>query len=150
MKAATLARLGSWLAGIWTGLMAGIGFVAAPVLFARLPRPDAGRLATDLFSLDATIGICIGAVLAMVGLQLGRDRGERGSGSRFGRELSLALTALACIVIGYYALQPMLEAARAGQGALSFGTLHGIASAFFVVRFLVVAVLAWLLAKPAP
>ncbi len=148
MKAVTLARLGAWLAGVWAGLMAGIGFVAAPVLFAGLPRADAGRLAARLFSLDATIGICIGGILAIVGLQLGRDRAERGMGSRFGRELVLALAALLCVVIGYYALQPMIESARAGEGSLSFGALHAIASSFFVARLAIVAVLAWLLARP--
>ena len=148
MKAATLARLGGWLAGVWAGLMAGIGFVAAPLFFASLPRADAARLAAGLFSLDATIGLCLGAVLALVGLQLGRDRAERGTGSRFARELVLALAALLCVVVGYYALQPMLDAARAGQGALSFGALHGIASAFFFVRLASVAALAWLLTKP--
>jgi hypothetical protein len=151
VKPATLARLGGWLAGVWAGLMAGIGFVAAPVLFAGLARVDAGRLATSLFSLDATIGTCIGAVLAIIGLQLGRGRSERGTGSRFGPELVLALAALLCIVVGYYVLQPMMEEARSGMaGALSFGALHGIASACFALRLVLVAVLAWRLAKPVP
>ena len=69
-------------------------------------------------------------------------------GSRFGRELVLALAALLCVVIGYYALQPMIESARAGEGSLSFGALHAIASSFFVARLAIVAVLAWLLARP--
>ena len=149
VKAATLSRLGAWLAGAWAGTMAGLGLVAAPLLFAGLPRADAGRLAAQLFSADATIGVCAGALLAVVGLQLARERAERNAGSRFGRELALALAALLCIVIGYYALQPMLESARAGSGALSFGALHAIASTFFVVRLALVAVLAWLFTKPA-
>jgi len=149
VKHATLARLGGWLAGVWAGLMAGVGLVAAPVLFAGLPRADAGRLATSLFSLDATIGLCVGAVLAIIGLQLGRERSERGTGSRFGPELMLALAALLCIVVGYYVLQPMMEAARSSTtGASSFGALHGIASACFAVRLALAAVLAWRFAKP--
>ena len=148
MKAATLARSCAWLAGVWAGLMTGIGCIAAPALFAGLPRADAGRLAARLFELDATVGLCVGAILAIGALQIGRDRAERGTGSRFGRELILALAALLCIVVGYYALQPMMETARAGAAALSFGALHGIASAFFVARLAIVAVLAWLLAEP--
>ena len=148
MKTASLTRLGAWLAGVWTGVMAGIGFVAAPLLFANLPRADAGRVAAALFSADATIGICAGGLLAMIGLQLARDRAERGAGSRFGLELILALAALLCIVVGYYVLQPMIEDARTGRGSLSFGALHGIASSCFVVRLAIAAVLAWLLAKP--
>ena len=92
MKAATLARLGGWLAGVWAGLMAGIGLVAAPVLFATLAAaPMRAALAARLFSIDATVGVCFGAVLTIIGAQLGRERAERGAGSRFGRELLLAL-----------------------------------------------------------
>ncbi|MDQ2927425.1 MAG: DUF4149 domain-containing protein, partial [Pseudomonadota bacterium] len=145
----TLGRLGGCLAGVWVGLMAGVGLVAAPLLFASLPRVDAQRLAAQLFSLDATIGICIGALLVMIGLQLARGRAERGAGSRFGPEFALALAALLCIVVGYYALQPMMEAARIGTGSLSFGALHGIATSLFLLRLALAAVLAWLLAKPA-
>lgn len=149
MKAATLARLGGWLAGVWAGLMAGIGLVAAPALFAALPRADAGRLASRLFSIDATVGVCLGAVLTVICAQLGRARAERGAGSRFGRELLLALAALLCLVFGYYVVQPMMETALAGGGSLSFAALHGIASAFFVARLAIVATLAWLITKPA-
>ncbi|MCE9661564.1 MAG: DUF4149 domain-containing protein [Burkholderiales bacterium] len=138
-----LGRAGAWIAGAWTGLMLGIGGVAAPALFSLLPRADAGRVAARLFSLEATIGVCAGAFLVLVGLQLGRDRAEGTQGSRFGLELILALAAVACIVAGYYALQPMLEAARAGQGSLSFAALHGISSVFFALRLALVAILAW-------
>ena len=149
MKARVLGRAGAWIAAAWAGLMLGIGAVAAPVLFQLLPRADAGRVAARLFSLEATIGLCAGAVLVLVGLQLGRDRAERTQGSRFGLELILALGAVACIVAGHYALLPMIGAARAGQGALSFGALHAIASAFFALRLALVAVLAWRLSRPA-
>jgi hypothetical protein len=40
----------------------------------------------------------------------------------------------------------MIEAARAGAEGVSFAVLHGVASAFFVVKFVAVAVLAWRLA----
>ncbi len=128
--------------------MIGLGAVAAPALFALLPRADAGRVAARLFSLDATIGIGAGAVLVLISLQLGRERAEQGRGSRFGLELGLALGALLCIVAGYYALLPMIEEARAGHGILSFGALHAIASAFFVTKAAIVAVLAWRFSAP--
>ena len=148
MKAGPLGRAGAWLAGTWAGIMLGIGGIAAPTLFQLLPRADAGRIAGQLFTLEAIAGICIGALLVLVGLQLGRERAERGRGSRFGAELMLALGAVGCIVAGHYALQPMLDAARAGQGSLSFGALHALSSAFFGLRFLLVAVLAWRLSAP--
>ena len=80
VKAATLARVGAGLAGAWAGMMVGIGGIAAPALFQLLPRADAGRVAGRLFSVEATVGVCVGALLVLVGLQLGRDRAERGNG----------------------------------------------------------------------
>ncbi len=149
MKAGALGRAGAWLAGVWAGIMLGVGAIAAPTLFQLLPRVDAGRIAGRLFSLEATAGVCIGALLVLVGLQLGRDRAERGRGSRFGAELMLALGSVGCIVAGHYALQPMLEAARAGQGRLSFGVLHAVSSGFFALRLLLVGALAWRLTAPS-
>jgi len=150
VKAGALARAGAWLAGAWAGVMLGIGGIAAPTLFQLLPRAEAGWIAGRLFSLEATAGVCIGAVLVLVGLQLGRNRAERGRGSRFGAELVLALGAVGCIVAGHYALLPMLEAARAGQAGLSFAALHALSSAFFVLRLALVAALAWRLTAPPP
>ncbi|MEO5883754.1 MAG: DUF4149 domain-containing protein [Caldimonas sp.] len=149
MSAAWLGRAGAWLAGAWAGAMIGVGGIAAPVLFQLLPRPEAGRVAGRLFAIEATAGVCVGAVLVLVGLQLGRHRAERGRGSRFGAELILALGAVGCIVVGHYALLPMLEAARAGQGSLSFGALHALSAGFFGLRLALVGALAWRLTAPS-
>ncbi|MDQ6627965.1 MAG: DUF4149 domain-containing protein [Pseudomonadota bacterium] len=153
MKPERARRIGAWLAGAWFGEMAGIGFVAAPTLFAALLAGDAGRVAARLFGLDATIGLAAGALLAIVGLQVGQSMAERQAPterpamSRFSAELALALAALACIVVGFYALQPLLEAARTGQGTLSFGTLHLLSTGLFGLRLGIVGVLAWRLGR---
>jgi hypothetical protein len=56
----------------------------------------------------------------------------------------LVLVALFCIVAGHYAIEPVI-----GRGDVpSFAVLHGVASAFFVVKFVAVAVLAWRLSAP--
>jgi hypothetical protein len=146
VKARTLGRVGAVLAGGWVGLMAGVG-LAASTGFSLLPRADAGRLATRLFSIDATVGVCIGALLALIALQLGRIRDEAGRGSRFGADLVLVLGAIGCVV-GYYALLPLFEAARAGGGPLPFGALHAISSGLFALRGALVLALAWRLAAP--
>ena len=138
-----LRRAASWLAGTWAGLIAGVGFVAAPALFATLPRGDAGRVAAQLFGLDATIGVCVGAVLLVLCLRLARVDSASGVSSRFSTEMLLVLGALFAIVAGHYAIQPMIESARRREGGPSFAVLHGVASAFFLVKFLAVAVLAW-------
>jgi hypothetical protein len=146
----TLRRVAAWLAGAWAGLIAAIGFVVAPLLFATLARADAGRVAARLFALDATIGVCVGALLLLLAFQLARQAAERGA-SRFSTDMLLVLGALFCIIAGHYAIEPMMAARLRGEGGPSFAVLHGVASAFFLVKFLVVAVLAWrLTAAPAP
>ena len=49
---------------------------------------------------------------------------------------------------GYFALQPMMAAARAGQGPLSFGQLHALSAVFYAVKVVLVAALAWRAAGP--
>ncbi|MGZ5235899.1 MAG: DUF4149 domain-containing protein [Caldimonas sp.] len=145
-KAKALGGIGAVVGAGWAGIMVGVG-IAASTAFSLLPRADAGRLATRLFSIEATVGVCLGAALALLALQIGRQRAESGEGSRFGAELMLALAALACLV-GYYALLPLIESARGGTGPLSFGALHAIASALFAIRLAIVLALAWRLAAP--
>ena len=148
MKARALGRVGAGLAAAWAGAMASIGGMAAPALFQLLPRADAGRVAGRLFQVEATVGLGVGAILVLVALQLGRLRAEAGQGTRFGAELVLALAAVACIVVGHHALLPLFEAARAGQGSVSFGALHALSSGFFALRLVLVAALAWRLTAP--
>jgi hypothetical protein len=135
-------RFAGWLAGLWAGAVAGIGFVAAPTLFATLPRADAGRVAARLFEIDAYVGLAAAATLLVLAMRNPQAMRPVGS-SRFSVELMLSLAALFCIVAGYFAVQPMIETARRGEGGPSFAVLHGVASAFFVLKFVAVAVLAW-------
>ena len=146
----TPRRVAAWLAGAWAGLVGAIGFVAAPLLFATLPRAEAGRVAARLFAVDATIGVCAGALLLLLAFQMARRAAEEGA-SRFSTEMLLVLGALFCIIAGHYALQPMMEARSRGESGPSFAVLHGVASAFFVVKFAVVGALAWrLTGAPRP
>jgi uncharacterized protein DUF4149 len=142
-----LRRAAAWLAAVWAGIVAGLGFVAAPVLFAALSRAEAGRVAGRLFAVDATIGICVVALLLLLTVQLARADAEHGA-SRFSAEMMLVLGALFCIVAGFYAVQPMMEGASRGEPGPSFALLHGVASAFFAAKLAIVATLAWRLTGP--
>jgi hypothetical protein len=64
-------------------------------------------------------------------------------GSRFSTPMILALAAIFCTVFGYFGLQPMMEAARAGQGAWTFGQLHAVSLVFFGGKIVAVSALAW-------
>ena len=144
-----LRRVAAWLAGAWAGVIAAVGFVAAPVLFATLPRGDAGRVAARLFSVDATIGVAAGALLLLLTLQLARHASGPGT-SRFSAEMMLVLATIFCIVAGHYAIEPMMEARGRGEGGPSFAVLHGVASAFFALKLILVGVLSWRLGRPSP
>ena len=135
-------RFAGWLAGLWTGAMAAIGFVAAPTLFATLPRADAGRVAARLFEIDAYVGLAVAASLLALAMRSPRVL-HRAATSRFSVELMLVLAALFCIVAGYFAIQPMIDTARRGEGGPSFAVLHGVASAFFLAKVVAAAAMAW-------
>jgi hypothetical protein len=69
----------------------------------------------------------------------------RWRGPRAGRAADVALLAgvAACTLLGYFMLQPLMAAARAGHGPLGFGALHGFSLLFFAVKALLVLRLAW-------
>ena len=140
------SRFAAPIAGVWAGILLCIAAIAAPAAFATLGRPDAGRFVNRLFEQEAYLSIAVAVVLFAIERQRSRDAAEAGTGSVFSANLMLLLGTLFCTAAGYFAVQPMMEAARAGQGALSFGTLHGISAGFFVLKGLLVLALAWRLA----
>lgn len=145
-----LTRLRSLLAGLWAGMILTLGAIGAPALFALLERSMAGRVAGRYFMVEAYAGLAAGVLLLLIERRLAATQAEGGAGSRFSLNLGLVLGALFCTVAGYFALQPMMEQARQGLGPLSFGQLHGIASAFFVLKGALVLALAWRCAGTAP
>lgn len=138
-----LSRFRTVLAALWLGLVATLAVVVAPVLFAGLERADAGRLAGNLFRIEAHAALGLAAALFVIERRLASLRVRAGQGSVLSVNLLLVLGALFCTVLGYFALQPMMEAARAGQGRLSFGALHGISSALFALKGLLLLALVW-------
>ena len=143
-------RLAALLAGMWAGSLVCIGALAAPAAFALLARPDAGRFVGRLFEQEAYLSLALAVVLLIVerGRRSGQP-GEPGQPSLFSANLMLLLGTLFCTVAGHFALLPMMDAARAGQGSLSFGALHGISAGFFVLKGLLVLALAWRLTAAA-
>ena len=137
------SRVAALIAGLWVGILACIGAIAAPVAFATLARPDAGRFVNRLFEQDAYVSIAVAVLLLAIERRRDRDAAAAVAGSIFGANLMLLLGTLFCTVAGYFAVQPMLEAAGAGQGAMSFGMLHAISAGFFVLKGLLVLALAW-------
>lgn len=129
-------RLARLLAGLWAGLLLTIAVVAAPAAFAVLPAADAGRVVSRLFIQEAW------ASLACALMLLATLRGRR-------VESLLLAGTIVCTLLGYFALQPLMSAARTGQGMLSFGQLHLISTVFYGLKTVLVLLLAWRVAAPA-
>lgn len=143
----SVTRLAALLAGLWAGIILAIGLIGAPAGFAVLATPaEAGRVAGRMFAVEAPLSLALAVAIFLLERRRARDDAEAGRGSQVNASMLLALGALFCTVAGYYALQPMMAAARAGQGAWSFGALHGASMAFFGLKGLLVLALAWRLA----
>ncbi|MBU1776593.1 MAG: DUF4149 domain-containing protein, partial [Gammaproteobacteria bacterium] len=92
-----------WVGGMWM-----LGYVVVPALFKLLPdRMLAGRIAGELFTLLALIGIVCALYLLLFQLQ------------RFGRAalqrtaFRVAAAMLLLVLIGQFALQPILADLKA-------------------------------------
>lgn len=136
-------RLRRLLPALWLGVLLCVALIATPAPFALLDRPTAGRVVARILAQEAWLSL----VLALAGLVWARARARRaaeaGTGSQFSGEMVLLLGVLGCTVIGYFGLQPQMAAARAGQGPWSFGQLHAASSAFYAVKLVLLALLAW-------
>jgi len=144
-------RLDRWrllLPGLWAGALLCVALLAPPAPFALLPQADAGRVAGRMLAQEAYASLAIGIALLLLERVAARRGVAEGTGSQFSTGMVLALGAVFCTVAGYFALQPMMAAARAGLGALSFGQLHALSAVFYGIKLLLVLALAWRAAGP--
>ena len=139
-----VARVQALMAGLWAGLVLALGAMTAPRLFALLPRADAGRVAGDLFGLEARLSLAVGVVMIL--LERRRHEDDPGGGaSAMGPRMLIALAVIFLTVMAEYVRRPMLDAARQNQGAASasFLWLHGVSAALFVLKAALLVALAW-------
>lgn len=127
-------------------MLLALGAIAAPLAFATADREVAGRIAGQLFALEARIGLLIAVALILLLRRHRRSQSELTGAPLFSIDLMLPLAAVFCTVAGHFALQPLIEAARAGTGSFSFAALHAISVLFYGVKTLLVLALAWRLA----
>lgn len=140
MALATLLR--RLLPGLWAGLLLTVALVATPAAFALLPQAEAGRVAGRILAHEAAASLLLGAAVLLLERVQARRDAEAGRGSQFSTGMALAAGAVFCTVAGYYALQPLMAAARLGQAGLSFGQLHAVSAAFFGLKGVLVLALA--------
>jgi hypothetical protein len=131
------------LAGAWFGLLAAIAFIAAPSAFATLARADAGRYVARVFALEAWASLAIALLLLFAEQRRARVDAHAGRGSVMSGATLLLFGAIFCTVLGRFGIEPMMAAARTGDGVWSFGALHAASTALYAVKALLVLVLAW-------
>jgi hypothetical protein len=131
------------LPGLWAGWLLCVAALATPAAFALLPQADAGRVAGRMLAQEAYTSLALGVLLLVLERVAARRAVAARQGSQFSIGMVLALGAVFCTVAGYFAVQPMMAAARAGQGPLSFGQLHAVSAVFYGAKVLLVLALAW-------
>ena len=136
-------RVALVLPGLWAGVLLCVAFIATPAPFATLVSADAGRVVARIFAVEAPLSLALGVLLVLLERRVASQQEDALARPAWTAELALPLAAIFCTVAGYYALQPMMAAARAGEGALSFGQLHAISLALFGLKMLLVLTLAW-------
>ena len=139
-------RLGGLLAGAWAGMLLCVALIATRVPFAVLSLAEAGRVATRVLAYEAHASLVIALLLYIIVRRQARASAATGRGSIVSCNVLLVLGTLFCTVAGYFAVQPMMETARAGQGAFTFATLHLVSVLFFGLKTVLVIVLGWRLA----
>jgi hypothetical protein len=127
-------RIARLLPALWAGVLLCVALLAAPATFAMLDQADAGRVVGRMFVGEAYLSLLCSVLVVLL---------ERRRVRTFNAPMLLALGALFCTVAGYFALQPMMAAARLGQGNWSFGQLHAVSLAFYGLKTVLVLVLAW-------
>jgi glucan phosphoethanolaminetransferase (alkaline phosphatase superfamily) len=136
---------------VWVGSLLTIGYAVAPVLFTSLDRMTAGAVAAQLFRVQGILGVVCGVLL----LGLANLLIRRGS-EAYRRLRWLIAGMLVCVLVGYFALQPFMNAMRmaaleAGSDvghsvyATRFGILHGVSSLFYLIESLLGLGLVWML-----
>ena len=143
-----LDRFCRLLPGLWAGVLLCVALLATPAAFALLAKADAGGLVARLLGQEAYTSLALGVVLLGLERLAARQTASNGIGPQFSVGMLLCLGALFCTVAGYFALQPLMAQARAGQGLLSFGQLHALSAAFYIVKAGLVLTLAWRAARP--
>jgi hypothetical protein len=138
-----LERARRLLPGLWAGWLLCVALLATPAAFARLAAPDAGRVVARMLAQEAYTSLALGLILLVLERLVARRAVAAGGGTQFSTGMMLTLGAVFCTVAGYFAVQPLMPAARAGEGLLTFGQLHAASAAFYVVKIGLVLALAW-------
>nr|WP_028310014.1 DUF4149 domain-containing protein [Derxia gummosa] len=125
----------------WCGMTWTIGYVVAPTLFRMLDdRMLAGSLAGALFRLQGWTSVGVALLLLWMTVAVGM----RGRVIWRDPDVRIVLGMLLCTLIGYFALQPLMQGLKelmAVHGPAvpdeirqRFGIVHGVSATFYLAH----------------
>lgn len=142
-----LQQIAATLAALWAGIMIGVGYICAPVIFQMLPeqRKIAGSIAGQTFTVTAYVALACGIAILLLVKQANKKAGFYTPNA----PMILVLAALFLAITGQFVVHPQVAQARDfGNTSLSFGTLHAISTLIFIAESLCVLALNWVLYTP--
>jgi hypothetical protein len=140
-----LANARLLLAALWAGSVWAVSYLAAPSAFAVLDSTQAGNVVGMMLTRSAWLAIALAVLLA-----LSTARSSDLDGRRRRWLYGVVGGMLACSLIVYLGLQPMMAAIRAAAGPAGvraspqwgmFAALHGVSQVLYLVESILGAVL---------
>jgi hypothetical protein len=140
-----LANARLLLAALWAGSVWAVSYLAAPSAFAVLDSTQAGNVVGMMLTRSAWLAIALAVLLALL-----TARSSDLDGRRRRWLYGVVGAMLACSLIVYLGLQPMMAAIRAAAGPAGvraspqwgmFAALHGVSQVLYLVESILGAVL---------
>ena len=127
-----LIRARLLLVALWAGSLLTVGYLVAPTLFATLAdKALAGSLAGAMLRSEAWLSAGVGVLLmALLGVSKDLDANTK----RAVRITVLAM--LACVLVNYVGLWPLMAEAREAGDRSRFGMLHGLSMVVYLIQSL--------------
>ena len=140
-----LANARLLLAALWAGSVWAVSYLAAPSAFAVLDSTQAGNVVGVMLTRSAWLAIALAVLLAPL-VARAADLDARRKRWLYGVIAGM----LACSLVVYLGLQPMMAAIRETAGAAgvraspqwrTFAALHGVSQVLYLVESILGAVL---------
>jgi len=140
-----LANARLLLAALWAGSVWAVSYLAAPSAFAVLDSTQAGNVVGVMLTRSAWLAIALAVVLALLTARA-TDVDARRKRWLYG----LIAGMLACSLVVYLGLQPMMAAIREAAGPAgvraspqwgTFAALHGVSQVLYLAESILGAVL---------
>ena len=129
-------RLCALLTSLWLGMQVMAGYIAAPILFERLGKQEAGNIAGMLFSINNYFGLLAWTVAWLV-VRSNRNRSFSDNCKAAPKFIILLLLLTAS---NQFLISPVIAAHKTGTANWllsllggSFGMWHGISSIMYLV-----------------